>query len=325
MKSKGAKTETSWSSGRCAGRFPNVLQKLVEFSSNSRHVETVVWISTLNLVKYGGVGGWRRRRGRKPEGSTTEIRDGGAWFEASSGFKDFEDPSPVAIKGECDVFRRLHCRDGFCFDNGVDQFPVAKRIIFYGRNEGELSVEELFLVWRSERFRKNKIGLSRSFLSGPLVARRCLPRSDFTYIASFLSLFWEKVQMLITGRQCYEVLVEAERGCDRVNVEVRTVTVASTQSTVALVNAEVRNHAIYAVGEGYNVRVYSSLLKDNGNTQILPYARYVFLPTLSGRFLGSLHPCKGTVCWFMLVFLWGMVPLVCLSSIVVSVLTSIYE
>ncbi|KAK8593041.1 hypothetical protein V6N12_045130 [Hibiscus sabdariffa] len=169
--------------------------------------------------------------------------------------------------------------DGFCFDNGVDQFPVAKRIIFYGRNEGELSVEELFLVWRSERFRKNKIGLSRSFLSGPLVARRCLPRSDFTYIASFLSLFWEKVQMLITGRQCYEVLVEAERGCDRVNVEVRTVTVASTQSTVALVNAEVRNHAIYAVGEGYNVRLSQlSRTSQSGFLPMLPLVGQVTCP-----------------------------------------------
>ncbi|KAK9022985.1 hypothetical protein V6N11_003221 [Hibiscus sabdariffa] len=102
------------------------------------------------------------------------------------------------------IFRRLHCREGFCFDNGVDQFLVAKRIISYGRNEGELSVEELFLFWRSERFRKYKIRSSRSFLSSLLVAQRCLPRSDFTSIASFLSLFWKKVQVLISGRQGYE-------------------------------------------------------------------------------------------------------------------------
>ncbi|KAK8999822.1 hypothetical protein V6N11_065316 [Hibiscus sabdariffa] len=121
------------------------------------------------------------------------------------------------------VFRRLHCREGFCFDNGVDQFPVAKRIIFYGRNECELSVEELFLVWRSERFRKYKIGLLRSFLSGLL--------------------------MLIFGRQGYKILVEAEGGCDRVNMDVGTITAASTHSTVALVNVEGRNHAIYALGK----------------------------------------------------------------------------
>ncbi|KAK8640413.1 hypothetical protein V6N13_008167 [Hibiscus sabdariffa] len=119
-----------------------------------------------------------------------------------------------SLKGEGDVFRRLHCRDGFCFNNDVDQFPVAKRIIFYGWNEGELRIEELFLVWRSERSRKNMIGLSRNSSSGPLVARRCLSRSDFTPIASFLSLFWEKVQMLIFGRQGYEILVEAEGGCN---------------------------------------------------------------------------------------------------------------
>ncbi|KAK9015654.1 hypothetical protein V6N11_006751 [Hibiscus sabdariffa] len=191
------------------------------------------------------------------------------------------------------VFSRLNCRDGFCFDNGVDQFPVAKRIIFYGRNEGELSVEEFFLVWRSERFRKNKIGLSRSFLSSPLVARWCLPRSDLTSIASFLSLFWEKVQMLISGSQGYEILVEAEGGCDRTNVEVGTVTAASTQSTVALVNVEGRNHVIYAVGEGYKVRVYSYLQKGNGNTRILPYASIfgIFLiPKLTSSVLGYENP-----------------------------------
>ncbi|KAK8642212.1 hypothetical protein V6N13_011568 [Hibiscus sabdariffa] len=183
----------------------------------------------VSLVRYGSIGGWQRRRDRKLEGSTTRIRDGEARFGASSGFRDFEaiwwkaastDSEMVVLLVRTDIgffsgshkeeggviFRRLHCREGFCFDNGVDQFLVAKRIISYGRNEGELSVEELFLFWRSERFRKYKIRSSRSFLSSLLVAQRCLPRSDFTSIASFLSLFWKKVQVLISGRQGYEVL-----------------------------------------------------------------------------------------------------------------------
>ncbi|KAK9037214.1 hypothetical protein V6N11_022133 [Hibiscus sabdariffa] len=141
--------------------------------------------------------------------------------------------------------------------------------------------------------RKNKIRLSRSFLSGPLIARSCLPLSDLTSIASFLSLFWEKVQMVIPGRQGYEILVEAEGGCDRANVVVGTVTAASTQSTVVLVNAEGRNHAIYAVGEGYKVRVYSYLRKGNGNTRILPYASIfgiLLIPKLTSSVLGYENP-----------------------------------
>ncbi|KAK8545522.1 hypothetical protein V6N12_026354 [Hibiscus sabdariffa] len=99
--------------------------------------------------------------------------------------------------------------------------------------------------------------------------------------------------MVIPERQGYEILVEAEGGCDRASVEVGTVTAASTQSTVALVNAEGRNHAIYAVGEGYKVRVYSYLRKDNGNTRILPYASIfgiLLIPKLTSFVLGYENP-----------------------------------
>ncbi|KAK9027856.1 hypothetical protein V6N11_067678 [Hibiscus sabdariffa] len=39
----------------------------------------------------------------------------------------------------------------------------------------------------------------------------------------------------------------------------------------------------------------------------------------------TFHSLGGFGCWFMLVFLWDMVPLVCLSSIVMSVVTLVYE
>ncbi|KAK8662996.1 hypothetical protein V6N13_024879 [Hibiscus sabdariffa] len=52
-----------------------------------------------------------------------------------------------------------------------------------------------------------------------------------------------------SSRQGYKILVEAEGGCDRVNMDVGTITAASTHSTVALVNVEGRNHAIYALGK----------------------------------------------------------------------------
>ncbi|KAK8572757.1 hypothetical protein V6N13_048333 [Hibiscus sabdariffa] len=187
----------------------------------------------------------------------------------------------------------FHCRDGFCCDNGLDQFPVAKRLIVVGRNEGELSVKELFLVWRFERFRKNKFGLLRWFLFGSLVALRYLRRSGFTTISSLSSLFWVKIQMLVFGRRGDEVLAKAKGSCDRANGEEGAVTAASTKSTIALGNAEGRYHAIYVFGKGYKTRAFSSLLIWNGTTRLLPYASVfgIFLiPKVTSFVLGYENP-----------------------------------
>ncbi|KAK8979145.1 hypothetical protein V6N11_009356 [Hibiscus sabdariffa] len=134
---------------------------------------------------------------------------------------------------------------------------------------GELSVEELFLVWRFGRFRKNKFGLLRWFLFGSLVALRYLRWSGFTTISSLSSLFWVKIQMLVFGRRGDEVPTKAKGSCDRRNGEEGAVTVASTKSTVALVNAEGRYHAIYVFGKGYKTRAFSSLLMGNAVPDIL--------------------------------------------------------
>ncbi|KAL4334056.1 hypothetical protein GQ457_07G019710 [Hibiscus cannabinus] len=273
----------------------------VEFCSS---VTSIVWRSPLVGQRRSSRRAWPERNGRRRgevgwKPGLRVFRRG--WLAATTSSEtvvlsvrtDIRSLSGSHKWEGDDVLSRLNCRNGFCFDNGVGRFLVTKRIIFYGRNEGELSLEELFLVWRSERFRKNKIGFSRNFLSGPLLARRCLPRSDLTSITSFLSLFKEKVQMVIPGRQVYKILVEIEGGCDRANVEIGIVTAANTQSMDALVNAEGRNHVIYAIGERYKVRVYSYLRKGNGNTRILPSASIfgmLLIPKLISYVLGHENP-----------------------------------
>ncbi|KAK9032851.1 hypothetical protein V6N11_017893 [Hibiscus sabdariffa] len=179
------------------------------------------------------------------------------WFRTSVGRGSLDQWTvPTGYYIGIFVSGRFHCREGSCFNYGLDQLLVVRWLILFGRKEGELSAEELFLVWRSERFRKNKIGLLRGFLYGSLVVLRYLLWDSFTTISSLSSLFWEKFHMMISGRRGNEVLAEAIGGYDRANVKERAITAASTEG---------RNHAIHVSGEGYKMRAFSSFLMGHGN------------------------------------------------------------